>query len=169
MPDFRELITREAKTLRSLHETVHETFRRRDEDRQTWSDACAAFHGYRSAMDPYLEQIGRKQVVRADGVIEFMITFLEVDPWFFRSGYEKTTMLRRLKQVPLDDKQSVRLRTVALDAVLRRPHREFSDYCRLARALQTPDFVGNVKRLAAGSSNGSVRSRARKMLHVMAS
>lgn len=153
MPDFRELITREAKTLASL--PLREMFAHRP----FWQD--------------HIEQIEKKTAIRSPQTVEFMITFLEVDPWFWGSGYMKEKLIRRLKQAPLKDPQKARLRTVALDAVLRRPHREFKHYCKLARALQTPDFVGNVERLATGSDTGSddgaVRARARRMLQVMAS
>lgn len=169
MTDFREMITREAKTLCALHARVHETFRNRSKDRQTWSDACAEFHSYRPAFESYLEQIDRKPEIHSKGTVEFMITFLEVDPWFFRSGYLKETMIRRLKRAPLTDVDKARLRTVCLDAVLRRPHREFKHYCRLARAVQTPDFAGNLERILEMSEDGSQRYRAGKMLQVMAS
>lgn len=153
MPDFRELITREAKILDSL------PLREMSAHRPFWQD--------------HVDQIRKKTVVRSPQTVKFMITFLEVDPWFWGSGYMKEKLIRRLKQAPLKEPQKARLRTVAFDAVLRRPHREFKHYCKLARALQTPDFVGNIERLATesntGSDDGAVRARARRMLRVMAS
>ena len=169
MPDLRDEITREGKKLRSLHERVRETFRQRDKDRPAWSEACKAFHAYRPWWDSYVEQIQRKRVISSQGVLEFMITFLEVDPWFFGSGYLKEKMIQRLKQATLTEVQKARLRTVSLDAVLRRPHREFKHYCRLARAVRTPDFVGNVERIAANPKDGAQRYRARSMLEALAS
>ena len=42
------------------------------------------------------------------------MSFLEVDPYFFRSGYIKADLLRHLKRAPLTRSQEQRLRNVIL-------------------------------------------------------
>lgn len=64
--------------------------------------------------------------------IETAIAFLEADPWFFRSGYEKERLIRHLKRGPLTAAQQVRLGLVVLAAIDGRDRREFRHYCRLA-------------------------------------
>ena len=154
MPDFRELITREAKILDSL------PLREMSAHRPFWQD--------------HVDQIRKKTVVRSPQTVEFMISFLEVDPWFWGSGYMKEKLIRRLKQAPLNEPCRRRAcapsRSTRCCAVRTASS---STTAELARALQTPDFVGNIERLATesntGSDDGAVRARARRMLRVMAS
>src|SRR5690349_20480022 len=61
---------------------------------------------------------------------ETAIRFLEADPWFFRSGYAKSKLLRYLGQIELDESQRRRLSNVMIAAVRGRDSREFRDYCR---------------------------------------
>jgi hypothetical protein len=49
--------------------------------------------------------------------IETAIAFLDADPWFFRSGYEKQNIIRHLKRVPLSEAQRLRLARVVLAAI----------------------------------------------------
>jgi hypothetical protein len=68
------------------------------------------------------------------------VAFLEVDPIFFRSGYIKADILRRLKRSPLSADQKARLRVMILGRVEGSDTREFRHYCQLARTIADKDF-----------------------------
>ena len=56
----------------------------------------------------------------ASGHVRFIdtaIAFLEADPWFFRSGYEKQNLIRHLKRAQLSEAQRMRLARVVLAAI----------------------------------------------------
>jgi hypothetical protein len=115
--DLRQQIHQNAATLRAMHARIHETFATRGESpahRQAWQDACATFQvrydalafpgGYEGALD------------RLRGgdphTMEAAITFLELRPYFFRSGYMHKKILRYAKRAPLSNPQAQRLRHV---------------------------------------------------------
>jgi hypothetical protein len=64
--------------------------------------------------------------------LETAIAFLEADPWFFRSGYEKQNIIRHLKRAQLDETQRMRLARVVLAAIDGRDRVEFRHFGRLA-------------------------------------
>lgn len=64
--------------------------------------------------------------------IETAIAFLEADPWFFRSGYEKQVLIRHLKRVQLAVAHKERLAGIVMAAIDGRDRVEFRHYCRLA-------------------------------------
>lgn len=164
--DICRLIRDEAAKLQRLHAAVHETFVHRDRDarsRQVWSDACEAFHTHVSAIDGYLDRACDERRYVDRQVIEFSTCFLEVDPWFFRSGFLKQELLTRLKRSDLDKQTRERLRAVLIDAVNRRGTREFRYYCRLAVHLATFDLVKQLQRASVGIDRARA-SRARMML-----
>ena len=69
------------------------------------------------------------------------MTFLEFDPYYYRSGYMKSKLLVRLKHLDLSPKETVRLRNVVCRAVLSpRPKCEFRDYARLLKNIGSPEF-----------------------------
>ena len=79
--------------------------------------------------------------------IDCAIVFLEADPWFFRSGYTKQYLARRLKRIPLSESQAERLRQVVLSRIKGQTGREFRSDCHLARSLDSPDFRRGVQEL----------------------
>ena len=93
----------------------------------------------------------------------FVIAFLEVDPLFFRSGYIKEEMLRKIKRSPLTPSQSDRLRSVLHHAVENRGSREFKGYCRLAAVIADEKLIGALE-TAAQYGEGARKSRAELML-----
>ncbi len=108
---------------RLAHETVNRAFREhvreRDPDRYTallqdfWTKTAAALPSSDAAFMPGL----------ANGHVRFVetgIAFLEADPWFFRSGYEKQNIIRHLKRAPLNQAQRQRLARVVPEARKRR-------------------------------------------------
>ena len=163
MSRYRELIAQESKVLAGLHQRVHETLKNRDKDRRTWERACAKCHSHRSKMDSFLSRAYEKKLYSNPELLEFVITFLELDPMFFRSGYLKEMMLKRIKESPLSDEELGRLRCVLRDAVNKRGKREFKRYCSLATKIADPDLIAFLSDVS-NSGEGARRGRARLML-----
>ena len=114
---MKEMITRNAEEIRRLHARVHETARLRDkspEQKEGWQQACAEFHarydtlafpgGYNTAID---------RILAGDSdAIEAALCFVELRPYFFRSGYMFKALLPKLKRAPLSRSEDARLQTV---------------------------------------------------------
>jgi len=93
---------------------------------------------------------------------ENAVVFLEANPRYFRSGYDKAQLLRRLKRADLSSDHKRRLRRVVLAAVERSGGVEFRQYCHLAARLTSIDLSAGLLRLANSDDHG-VRRRARWM------
>jgi hypothetical protein len=162
---FKDLIASESEKLRSLHEAIHETVIFRDRSpsaNEAWQRACEEFHSYESQLSPYLKRVFSDSDYKDQETIEFVISFLELDPRFFRSGYIKEEMLRKIGRAELNSKQTMRLRTVLLDAIQRRGGREFRRYCRVAAQISDDDILAELRSLS--SEGDSAGSRAKMML-----
>ena len=164
--DFAALIAEEGAKLGELHAQVHRTFLHRSRDaksRLEWERACDAFHSYVSRLGPYIERACKKDRYANRNLLEFVVCFLEIDPWFYSSGYLKQIFLTRLKRSDFDEATKERLRRVLLDAVHRRGTREFKYYCRLAAVVADADLVSALEK-ASEDTDGAVASRAKLML-----
>ena len=99
---------------------------------------------------------------------ENAVTFLEVNPRYFRSGYDKAQLLRYLKRADLSMKHKQRLQAVLLDVVGRPSGVEFRQYCQLAARLASKELSSALTKLVKSEDEG-VRRRASWMLeHVEA-
>ena len=158
--DFTELITAEGARLGELHAAVHQTFRHRSRDaqsRQEWKQACEAFHSYVSPIERYLERACAVERYTDKNLLEFAVCFMEVDPWFFRSGYFKESLLTRLKRSDLGEDTRRRLRMVLLSSVDGRGMREFKYYCRLAAVIADQDLVAALEAVVERANSLSAR------------
>jgi hypothetical protein len=138
---FTNVIEGNAAELRTLEEEVHRT-RKQLGRGQEWSDASGRFF---AAFDRLAFPGGLAKAIdllpKCDlNTIESAVRFLEVDPWFFRSGYIKADLLRHLRRVPLTEDQKLRLQKVVIARVLGEDRREFKYYCRLARLISDQNF-----------------------------
>ncbi len=111
------MIERNSAEAALLHGRIHETFAMRDvspKRREEWKRACEVFHsrydelafpgGYDGALD---------RLVAGDlETMEATICFLEIRPYFFRSGYMFDALLRKAKHAPLNPEQRARLQVV---------------------------------------------------------
>jgi hypothetical protein len=160
--EFESLIRTESAKLEELHSAIHRAFVNRDHGeraRLEWQAATRAFHAYKSALDPYIERACSETNYSDPELLEFVISFLESNAWFFRSGYLKQVFITRLKRSPLNEAAKKRLRRVLLDAVNRRGTREFKYYCRLATAIADHELLAE---LVSATDDISDRSRARR-------
>jgi hypothetical protein len=114
------LIGRNAAEAARLHGRIHETFAKKDvspEKREEWKQACELFHrqydelafpgGYDTALD--------RLAAGDEQTMEATICFLEMRPYFFRSGYMFDALLRRAKHAPLSPEQGARLQVVVAE------------------------------------------------------
>jgi hypothetical protein len=155
--------------LKEIHAEVHRTSLRRHLDttsRLEWEAACKAFHSFESTLDPYIERACNDERYDDSDLLEFVVCFLEVDPWVFRSGYLKQVFLTRLKRSRLDSVTRRRLLSVLLDAVERRGGREFRYYCRLAAAIADQGTVDALA-ITLAKTNGAKANRAKLMLEAI--
>ena len=127
MSDLPSRILTNAETIERLRAHIKETAALRERsplDRSAWHSACEAFHQSFAEL-AYPGGLRRWEAFLAREAAEFdtAITFLEVDPMYFRSGYLKQIMWNRLKRAGLAPRQERRLEAVALSYLAR---------CRLA-------------------------------------
>ena len=105
-----------------------------------------------------------KEIEEVDGEWrESAITFLEVNPRYFRSGYDKAQLLRYLKRADLSRKHQQRLLAVLLDVVGRPSGVEFRQYCQMASRLPSKELTSALTGLLKSEDEG-VRRRASWML-----
>jgi len=159
------LLEANSARLRELHDAIHQSFRARGESAEAnmqWRDACARFHDeYDALAFPGGLTYGLARLRALDPeAIETAVHFLEVDPYFFRSGYIKADLLRHLKRAPLTKSQAQRLRNVILARLSGPDRRELRGYCRLAARLVTREFHMQLRAMAA-SSDARVARHAR--------
>lgn len=164
--DFKPLIRAESAKLEELHGRIHTTVAVRDRDihaRQEWERACEEFHSYASPLDVYIQRACAVDAYTDPNLLEFVVSFLEEDPWFFRSGYLKQAFIARIKQSTLREPIRRRLRNVLLDAVNRRGTSEFKYYCRLAAMISDDKLIARL-RTAIQPADPSRSERAQQML-----
>lgn len=134
-------------------EQIHGTFLKRSESREAWErwrQACDKWHSSCQPTDYLWENSTREKLLSGDQeVIEDAILFLEVDPWFFRSGYLKERVIVGLKRAELTTLQRRRLQQVILKVCFGRNRREFRRYCALAAVLWTQEFEDSLRSEAA--------------------
>jgi len=155
---FTNVIEANAAELRNLEEEVHRT-RKKFGRGEEWGVASRRFFaGFdRLAFPGGLEKTMKLLPQNALDTIESAIRYLEVDPWFFRSGYIKADLLRDLRHAPLKEEQRIRLQKVILARIQGEDRREFRHYGRLARVICDPDFEQAVTELAVASTESTSR------------
>lgn len=141
----RSTILETAAIMSALHQRVRETVVFREVGTKQWGAwrlACDELHSTKLATD-FLWEDSFYQRLRAGerDAIEEAILFLEVDPWFFRSGYLKERLIRGLKACPRKKKDDMRLRNVIWNVANGRNRREFRNYCSLAAKVATEEFM----------------------------
>lgn len=92
--------------------------------------------------------------------VESAVTFLEADPFFYRSGYIKEDLLERLRWAPLSPDQKYRLQRVIHSRIHDdRTKREFRRYCRLAPFVADSRFESEITSLAGSPETNSQRAQ----------
>ncbi|BCM91315.1 hypothetical protein IAD21_03185 [Abditibacteriota bacterium] len=154
----RGQVERAEHDMNALTARINETVKHRQESDAKWNEwkkATHAFHTYFHENPVFL--LWRRETLDAiragdRNTIEGSLTFLEADPYFFRSGYLKEKVLRAIKRAPLNGRDEVRVQMIILRALEGRYKREFKFYARLIPRIYTPQFE-NELRVAAKRTN----------------
>jgi hypothetical protein len=114
---IRKVIAEGGAEIERLRAKIDETLRRRGESKRyhdEWAAACEAFHArYDGLAFPGGYDRARERIDAGDPeAIEAAVCFLEMRPYFFRSGYMFKDLLRRAKRAALSDAQRARLNSV---------------------------------------------------------
>jgi hypothetical protein len=126
---YKAAIEANAAEIKRLHSRTHETLQYRHkspEQTERWKTACAEFHarydglafpgGYSTAKD-------RIRSGNPDA-IEAALCFVELRPYFFRSGYMFKTFISMLKRAQLTADQRERFNRVAVAYAEWRAHKQ---------------------------------------------
>lgn len=135
-----------------------------------WEQACAAWHAHRNPLDGLFNRMVGVAVREASGPWrDAAITFLEVSPRYFRSGYLRDHVCNLLKQSQgLQAPELTRIHAALLDGIARRPSvGRFKHDCRLAARWATPTFEVQLKQLAQRKDSW-IGGRARRMAFALA-
>jgi hypothetical protein len=114
-------------------------------------------------IDSWVVELGRRLRRGDPESIEVALTFLERDPYFFRSGYARDRIARRLAQAELTAAQRVRARTVVLSTVDGQRHCPLPGAGRLARAV-ADNPLRRVLRARLHDPDTAVARRALRMV-----
>ncbi len=148
----RGQILRSAETRNRLHQKVEETFAERDRSQatwQAWTDACREFNETIVPTDYLWLDKTQHRIKEGDReVIEDAILFLDVDPWYDRSGYLKERLVDSLRGAPLTDQDKARIRQIVINMASGQNRREFRRYCSLAAKFTSPEFEDLIERMA---------------------
>lgn len=152
MGDIAAQILANADEIVRLYKRIDETVRyrsRSSKDRDEWSNACGEFHRrFPELLFPGGEERWAAFLRRDPDEVDSAIAFLEVDPWFFRSGYLKQIMWDRLKGTYLKPDQMKRLEKVAERYLHKRVQREFWHMVRFFRVRGGEAFWATIAAIA---------------------
>lgn len=160
----REAIFEVERVENRHHEQIRSTFLRRGESvsaRAEWKAATAAWHAQRYPTDRLWEKEFHSALRSSQReAIEDAILYLEVDAWYFRSGYLKERLIRALKSALLTEADLRRLRNVVWNVAAGRNRREFRAYCKLAVVIVNADFLQRLEGISS-EENSSARWQIR--------
>ncbi len=165
---IRTQISDNAARLRALHAELHRAFLE-DSHGPTHTAACAAFQrsynalAFPGGLEHFFKRLKRLEPSAIDEAIEY----LEADPWYFRSGYVKEEIVRRLKKAPITERQRHRLAVVILRSMATGTRRLARHLAKLAIFVDSPAFRSRIE--AFSHSTDEVQHRAKHLLDVLRS
>ena len=114
---LKSLIEANSAEIVKMHSRIKETVALRGKSAQKqheWEHACEVFHSkYDSLAFPGGFSGALDRIIAGDPyAMEAAICFLELRPYFFRSGYMFDSILRKAKRAPLTKDQAARLQHI---------------------------------------------------------
>jgi hypothetical protein len=115
---FRSSIRKNEIIINRLHKTMHSANEQKNKSiahLEAWKATCREFHENYSRLI-YLFQFSDYRVELRGGnteAIEYAISFIEVRPYFFRSGYLYKDLIRVLRSCPLNKSHRERYQIIS--------------------------------------------------------
>ena len=130
-----------------------------------WKDASEAWHAYRpEVLAAFWRPAGLSGLEQGDPeLLELALCYLEVDPYYFRSGYLKTRLFRRLRRMTLGETERQRILQAILTALRFHQGDGWKEFCRLASPFADPEFEASVSQFLA-DDDVRVARRAKTLL-----
>jgi hypothetical protein len=126
---IKQLMLDNAAVLRQLHRRVREAADARSGgpvEVKAWVEAARDYHDRYNdlAMPGGYDSVLQGLETSDSGAIDLALCFVELRPYFFRSGYMYTLLMRRLKKCVMNEEQAMRhARVVERAAAWRRRKR----------------------------------------------
>lgn len=164
-----EKILRDSAELSRLNARIHTTFKDRDQgpsQREDWSSACREFHA-RFDQLAFPGGWARLSQVRQNNyaAVRAATTFLEADPYHFRSGYIKEELWRWLSRLELTSSDKSRMERAALSVLRRRVTRDFWGMCKAMPRVAGSEFWLKVGQLARSQDSSTAQRVMFLLLH----
>ena len=122
---YRELILDNCIEINRLKKNIDSTFNVKNKKNE-WREACAEFHEnynqlcFWNGVSDYRTEIRNGN----QDAIEYYITFIELRPYFFRSGYIYQDLIRVLRNVKLSKSHRARFERVKKNYMIYRQNRK---------------------------------------------
>lgn len=151
MAKYVSLIRRHETEMKALHTALGEAFKVREQSssrREDWLRLASQFRGYRSAVDDWMELIKEADSIDWANGRETVFDDLEVDPFYFRSGYTKEMLVKFVKRLELTETERMTIRKLIIRRIEEGGKREFRRLCQLIPKIQTPEFKTQLRELS---------------------
>lgn len=162
MSDYAAMIRHTEARLNALKAAITETYRTRDTSpthREKWKRACDNYHSFETPIDDLLEACETQGIAHFADLRAFAFAYVEVDPYFFRSGYIMEYLLRQIKRLEFTEPEKTILRTTILKRIDQGARREFRYLCRTLPKIKTKKFEATLHDRTAAKSK-AIRDRA---------
>jgi hypothetical protein len=147
----------------ALHEKLHRAFDCRhqsEQEYQDWKSAAERFRNHIRLANPIFGLCYRALERVPDSVErEFVFDYIQIDPYFFRSGYLMERIVRKVKKLELTQAEKSSIRELLLKRIRSKALRNFRDICRLVPQIEDQNFEDAITVLSR-SSDQAVRHRA---------
>jgi hypothetical protein len=117
-------------------------------------------------IDSWVVELSERLASGEPEAIEEALTLLERDPYFFRSGYARERVARRLARVELTPVQKARARAVVLSTVDGQRHCPHPGVGRLARAVADNPLRRELRARLHDRDSGVARRALRMVVNV---
>ena len=162
MPDFKALIEHHEKQSNQLHAALFKAFKRKDisdHAYKDWQNAAKACRDFGTEIDDLVIQTQNPDTIITPLLRDFIFSYFEVDPFYFRSGYMMERMVRRAKKLALTEAEKQIIQTLLLKRIDTKALRNFRDICRLIPMIETEGFCNEINKRRSFDDQ-SVRHRA---------
>lgn len=158
-----------AQIINEMHKNIATTFKKRDENKQAWQDACEKYHSlydslaFPGGLNQAMILLDKKDL----SIVPIAITYLKADPYFHRSGYIKEKIANKLKKFTFNQEQIKDLQDFILDMLSKPSHRESKEYWRLAITVSDNNFLTRIQEIIKQSQDAIVLKRAKHLFELL--